>query len=955
MFDPSKINLNLDDNGKTKVEKENKDTLNEQNKKISSQETTIKEKENQNASEKLEKDSVLNDAKNHSDTKKNEKSIENKWEKDNNTEDVWKTEYEKEIAKKVQAKKELNKKEKKPEKNDKIVFDINLNSIDVLLILLIDKKFDFATFEPSDNNVKVTFRKNKAVKEVKYIKYPIYSKILLKAKALTKLTIEETDLQQEWKGETRIRNNMYKVTTKVVPTDLGSKLFIKTTEIKKKISWGPKKKMSLSKIFTILWAIAFIALVIWWAFIGFIVLNAKTVDDVKFFYSLWINLNDINHFLWQALAFTFSVIIFIETTFLIVYLFKFFLTKKEFKQKKIRFWILAAFILILAFWSGSAWMYIDKKLRELPNWQEMAYWDVQIYDNSKLQSESFSKWWSLLKDTSNLIWPVDIKFDLSFYADKEKRQWLTIKKFIWDFWDWEIYETPLPTIIHKFEKKWNHEVKLNVEQLDLYWKVTVREVENIPNINVSYAVIVNEKILSNWWKLVDFDATSLDEMGKIEWYFMENLNEPVWTNNVFRIGKPIFEETLIWMYIRNSDKESEELDKIFIINWKDEIGLDWNINYERWIINDLEFELWLDDLQNDFWNGYIEEYKWLIWEKEITKVWDIDNPVEASKISYKFDWYWEKEVNVTITDSAWETKTITKIINIPKKLSLSKPLKIYNDWVIMDDVKYEPKLYDYYIDQIGIPTTLKLDARFLRSNNLLYTLKKVSWDYNSDLDIDEVTKTWEYRISVEGNHTITVHYEFANRKIPDDIVKVEERIFIEWIKKEAILDFVINKNSDYVPVTVWFDASTSQVKDDNIEKFIWDYGDGIQEEKDSIVQWHKYTSPWDYDVKLKVITTSWKEYTFVKKLILKPKPQSVKISSSMKSAPVKQWIDFSSDESEWQIVWYYWNFWDWNTSTEANPTHSYKQPWEYEVFLKLDFSNKNVLEDIVSIKVYEEE
>jgi hypothetical protein len=36
-------------------------------------------------------------------------------------------------------------------------------------------------------------------------------------------------------------------------------------------------------------------------------------------------------------------------------------------------------------------MIIDKKIRSLPNWQEMAYGEVQVYDNSKLISEKFDK------------------------------------------------------------------------------------------------------------------------------------------------------------------------------------------------------------------------------------------------------------------------------------------------------------------------------------------------------------------------------------------------------------------------------------------------------------------------------------------------------------------------------------------------------------------------------------
>ena len=72
----------------------------------------------------------------------------------------------------------------------------------------------------------------------------------------------------------------------------------------------------------------------------------------------------------------------------------------------------------------------------------------------------------------------------------------------------------------------------------------------------------------------------------------------------------------------------------------------------------------------------------------------------------------------------------------------------------------------------------------------------------------------------------------------------------------------------------------------------------------------------------------------------------------MKKAPTLQWIDFTSNKSEWQIWAYFWDFWDGNTSTEANPTHTYWKPWNYKVTLKLDYTNKNLLEDSIDIEIY---
>ena len=937
MFDPSKLNLDLENKQKkAKKTKSNTDNNIQEIKKI--------EEKNDDILENIEISNAKNTKNVVKYVKKDKKDINKIDEKDE----------------KIQIKKDtkIQNKQKNEKENEipKIIYDININSLQEIFNLLIDNEYDFVIFEPDEQKVKITFKKNKIDKDVRYIKYPTYSQIIIKAKKITNLEIEETGEIQEWNWDISLKNKSYKAISKVVPDSYWEKLFLKLKETQKKVI-KKTKKTSLSQIFGFLWAIAFIALVIGGAFIGFVVMNAKTVEDVKFFYSLGINLNDINTFITKIITVIFSILVFIETIFLIIYLFKFSLTKKQFRPKKIRYWIIATIFLIITFSTASFWMVIDKKIRSLPNWQEMAYWDVQIYDNSKLISEQFDKWWALITDTSNIIWPIEIKFDLSFFAQKEEQQWFKINKFIWDFWieKEKIIETPNPIIIKKFTQKWNYEISLIVEEKDLKWDIIEKKVENIPSINLSYIVEKNEKKLNNWWKLIDFDATSLKELWKIEWYFFEDLSTPVWTGDTFKVWKPIFEETLVWMYIRRNDKETEELDKVFVISKETETNLDWEILYIRSLENDLEIELKVNNTQVDYiWAWFIEEFKWIIWDKEITKVWDFNNPQESSKITYEFKNYGQHTVKLILKNSSWDTKEISTIVDIPKQLKMKNLLKIYNMGNEIEDITYEPKLNEYFLWEIWIPTKLTLDARRVKWDNLLYILREVNWDFDSNWDIDKSAKTTTYDVNSNKTHNISVEYVFEHIKIKWDIIKVNEILFFEAVKKEAILDFEIINNTTYTPVTVKFDASKSIVKDDDIVKFIWDYGDWIIEERDSIVPGHKYLTPDNYTIKLKIITKKWKEFETSKQLILKPKPQNIKIGTSMKKTIVNQGIDFYSSDSEGQIIWYLWDFGDWNKSTQPNPSHSYSRPWIYTVNLKVDFSNNNVMEDKIKIEIIKE-
>ena len=285
---------------------------------------------------------------------------------------------------------------------------------------------------------------------------------------------------------------------------------------------------------------------------------------------------------------------------------------------------------------------------------------------------------------------------------------------------------------------------------------------------------------------------------------------------------------------------------------------------------------------------------------------------------------------------------------------LKSPMRIFNNEEELTNVRYDEKNHEYFIDELGIPTKLKLDARLVKSDNLTYSLQEVSWNLDKDESIDGTGKTIDYDVSTEGNHTVAVTYTFVHRKISTDVIKLTEYIYIEGMKKEALLDLKIEKDTDYVPVTVRFDASKSFIKNDDIVKFIYDYGDGVTEERDAINPGHRYVSPGDYTVKLTAVGKTGKSYTLEKKLILKPAAQETKIGVSLKKAPIGQGIDFSSEESEGNITAYFWNFGDGETSVDANPTHAYKKEGSYIVKLRVDYENNNSLTDEMEIEVYKE-
>jgi len=170
MFDPSKIDLDLDNN----EEKDNENII--QNEPIKSEEKSEKKAD-------ILSDTPVGNEYLRSDNENNDN--DNKNNDDNHIDDINKNDKNNEIEKKESTTEE------------KIIFDININSIESLIKYLVSEEYDFFTLEPEEDKVKISFKKDNLEKEVKYIKYPVYLNILLKAKSITKLKIEDTINSQE--------------------------------------------------------------------------------------------------------------------------------------------------------------------------------------------------------------------------------------------------------------------------------------------------------------------------------------------------------------------------------------------------------------------------------------------------------------------------------------------------------------------------------------------------------------------------------------------------------------------------------------------------------------------------------------------------------------------------------------------------------------------------------------
>ena len=75
---------------------------------------------------------------------------------------------------------------------EKKLIDINIESLESIVTLIHEKEHDYVLIEPEDMQVKVTFRQDNIDRDVRYIKFPVYTNILFKLKQLAGLVMDAT-------------------------------------------------------------------------------------------------------------------------------------------------------------------------------------------------------------------------------------------------------------------------------------------------------------------------------------------------------------------------------------------------------------------------------------------------------------------------------------------------------------------------------------------------------------------------------------------------------------------------------------------------------------------------------------------------------------------------------------------------------------------------------------------
>jgi len=239
-----------------------------------------------------------------------------------------------------------------------------------------------------------------------------------------------------------------------------------------------------------------------------------------------------------------------------------------------------------------------------------------------------------------------------------------------------------------------------------------------------------------------------------------------------------------------------------------------------------------------------------------------------------------------------------------------------------------------------LPYEYKIQVTNIRPDN---DDVKVGFDIDWDWEIDEEWDTYEFKMKDKEDKDITVI-------VSDDFGNKEEKTLHFKINLQPIIwDLQVSKTEWEAPLKVKFDASWTEVtdEDDKIVYFNWDFGDGnVLKDTRQWVVYNTYEQYGEYIASVEIITKKWKKLVLKKKIDVYRPINTAKIifpNNLWGVASVWSSVTMMLNTSG-NIKSIEWDFGDWEeyscSSREClTISHSYEKKGKYRVKAKVYYTD----------------
>jgi PKD repeat protein len=149
------------------------------------------------------------------------------------------------------------------------------------------------------------------------------------------------------------------------------------------------------------------------------------------------------------------------------------------------------------------------------------------------------------------------------------------------------------------------------------------------------------------------------------------------------------------------------------------------------------------------------------------------------------------------------------------------------------------------------------------------------------------------------------------------------------------LSIFMQPEAGNAPLDVRFDASDSLIPGETITGFEWDFGDDSPPDFGGAVARHTFLQAGTFIVRLNVRTTSGRQFTTTKTLLVRAPILKSCFTPSRTSGVAPMGVSFLTECITGTPAVYQWDFGDGATSTLSSPIHTFTVPGEYTVTLTI--------------------
>lgn len=593
----------------------------------------------------------------------------------------------------------------------------------------------------------------------------------------------------------------------------------------------------------------------------------------------------------------------------------------------------AALIGILLFSILTFWIYLFKKIGEI-------VWDggvIGVYDNV-LYGNPISTGDSAIRSTKNMIWPIQLRYDIRGNARSYEANGITVERYEINFDGASCGDgRSIVSGTNPKEEQWivcdfnqirNYNIRWSYFATDVNWESKEIPIE-LDAVEIRGLVDVREQKNSLGRDIITLDASKLTLLGDPRWVYESTGKEE---KNPTITLEPSETPTFIFLKVF-----WESPDRIFLVQKRGAWQWDETIEAVQSTLDGREYTMTLTGITAD--SNTILGIEWTVNDGIVICRWSRD------VCQYNFWNYGQQSVNARIAFADRSYRDIKKDINVEKPLQLIRHVIVTGSdgKRLNPDSSYDGVLNSYLIDSIIPPDKITVDARDVVPENPGYELKEVRWVLADGRNsIEKIGDRVTFDILNTYRYTIVGTYTFE-KNIPGsatEIKKATDNITVDVERKILIPRLSVIQNSDYVPASITVDASQSWSENNEIIKFIYNFGEGRADAVGDAIQTYTYTTPGEKEIILTIIDDSGEKAQIKKTLVLKESPRTLGFIPSISPGIIWVPVDFSVTDESGQVEMYTWSFWD-NTPTQRgiSVTHVFAKGWEYQVTLTATYAD----------------